>query len=196
MCDTPAIRVEEWNGVQLDGAVFDVKSQTNVLRMKVNISVREHYTLGIGARAAGIEKLGQRVFVDGSDVGAMRGGRLEKIFVVAWRKPWRFWSALKLAECSYFRNILAKRLDQAEKLFLNKEDCRPGIIQNVAQFARCEPDVEREQHGAGFWHSVVGFEQAVAVAAEERDAIAGLNTSLAQSSRKTAGAVSELRVSK
>ena len=135
MCYTPAIRVEEWNGVQLDGAVFDVKSQTNVLRMKVNISVREHYTLGIGARAAGIEKLGQRVFVDGSDVGAMRGGRLEKIFVVAWRKPWRFWSTLKLAECSYFRNILAKRLDQAEKLFLNKEDCRPGIIQNVAQFA-------------------------------------------------------------
>src|SRR2546426_6611320 len=65
MCDTPAIRVEEWNGVQLDGAVFDVESQTNVLRMKVNISVREHYALGIGARAAGIEKLGQRVFVDG-----------------------------------------------------------------------------------------------------------------------------------
>jgi len=51
------------------------------------------------------------------------------------RKPWRFWSALKLAECSYFRNIVAKRLDQGEKLFLNKEDCRPGIIQNVAQFA-------------------------------------------------------------
>src|SRR6267378_3856709 len=78
MCDTPAIRVEEWNGVQLDGAVFDVESQTNVLRMKVNISVREHYTLGIGARAAGIEKLGQRVFVDASDVGAMRCGCVEK----------------------------------------------------------------------------------------------------------------------
>ena len=135
MRDAPAIRVEEWNGVQLDGAVLDVKSQTDVLRMKINISVREHYTLGIGARAAGIEKLGQRVFVDGGDVGAMRGGCLEKIFVVAWRKPWRFWSALKLAECSYFRNILAKRLDQAEKLFLSEEDCRPGIIQNVAQFA-------------------------------------------------------------
>src|ERR1700730_154116 len=135
MCDTPAIRVEQWNGVQLDGAVFDVKSETNVLRMKVNISVCEHYTLGIGARAAGIEKLGQRVFVDGSDVDAMRGSRLEKIFVVAWRKPGRFWRALKLAECFYFRNILAKRLDQAEKLFLNEEDCRPGIIQNVAQFA-------------------------------------------------------------
>src|SRR6266403_1651147 len=93
MCDAPAIRVEEWNGVQLDGAVLDVKSQTDVLRMEVNISVREHYALGIGARAAGIEKLGQRVFVDGSDVGAMRGGRLEKISVVAWRKPWPFWRA-------------------------------------------------------------------------------------------------------
>src|SRR6266849_8256087 len=150
MCDTPAIRVEEWNGVQLDGAVFDAKSQTDVLRMEVNISVREHYTLGIGARAAGIEKLRQRVFVDGRDVGPMRGGRLEKIFVVAWRKPWRFWSALKLAECFYFRNILAKRLDQAEKLLLNEKDRRPGIIQNVAQFARCEPDVQREQHGARF----------------------------------------------
>src|ERR1700675_1720758 len=135
MCDTPAIRVEEWNGVQLDGAVFDLKSQTDVLRMEVNISVREHYTLGIGTRAAGIEKLGQRVFIDRSDVGAMRDGRLEQIFVVARRKPWRFWSALKLAECFYPRNILAKRLDQAEKLLLNEEDCRPGIIQNVTQFA-------------------------------------------------------------
>src|SRR6266446_3844675 len=150
MRDPPAIRMEERDGVQLDGAVFDVESQTNVLRMKVNISVREHYALGIGARAAGIEKLGQRVFVDGGDVGAMSGGRLEKIFVVAWRKPWRFWSALKLAECSYFRNIFAKRPDQAEKLFLNKEDCCSRIIQYVAQFARCEPDVEREQHGTGF----------------------------------------------
>src|SRR5260370_11313158 len=134
MWNNRAIRVEGWNGVQLDGAVFDVKSQTNVLRMKVKISVREHYTFGIGARAAGIEKLGQRVFVDGSDVGAMRGGRLEKIFVVAWIKPWRFWRAVKLAECSYFRNILAKGLDQAEKLFLSEEDSRPGIIQNVTQF--------------------------------------------------------------
>src|SRR6266853_6714073 len=128
MCHTPAIRVEKWNGVQFNGSVFDVESQADVLRMEVNVSVREHYTLGIGTRAAGIEKLGQRVFVDGSDVGAMRGGSLEKIFVVAWRKPWRFWSALKLAECCYFRNVLAKRLDQGETLFLNKEDRRSGIM--------------------------------------------------------------------
>src|SRR6266436_5692302 len=99
MCDTPAIRVEEWNSMQLDGAVLDVKSQTNVLRMEVNISVREHYTLGVGARAAGIEKLGQRVFVDGSDVGAMRGGRLAKSSVLASRQPRCLWSALRLAEC-------------------------------------------------------------------------------------------------
>src|SRR5258708_32806615 len=125
MGGAPAIGVEGWSGVEVGGGVVGGESQTDVVRMEVNISVREHYTLGIGARAAGIEKLGQRVFVDGSDFGAMRSGCLEKIFVVAWRKPWRFWSALKLAECFYFRNILAKRLDQAEKLFLNEEDCRP-----------------------------------------------------------------------
>src|ERR1700730_10543938 len=106
MRDAPAIRVEEWNGVQLDGAVLDVKSQTDVLRMEVNISVREHDALGVGARAAGIEKLGQRVFIDPSDVGAVRSGRLEKGFVVLSREPWRFWSALELAERPYFRNIL------------------------------------------------------------------------------------------
>src|SRR5882724_7737030 len=135
MCDTPAIRMEEWNSMQLDGAVLDVKSQTNVLRMEVNISVREHYTLGVGARAAGIEKLGQRVFVDGSDVGAMRGSCLEKILIVAWKKPWRFWRALKLAECFYLRDIIAERRDQAEKLFLNEENCRPRIIHNVTHIA-------------------------------------------------------------
>src|ERR1700731_1302138 len=120
MRDAPAIRVEEWNGVQLDGAVLDVKSQTDVLRMKINISVREHYALGIGARAAGIEKLGQGVFVDGGDVGAIRHGRLKQSFVIAWRKPSSFWSAIQLAKCLDVRNIRAERFDQPEKLLLDE----------------------------------------------------------------------------
>ena len=59
MRDAPAVGVEKRNGVQFDGPIFDVESQTDVLRMQINVSVRQHYTLGIGARAAGVEKLGQ-----------------------------------------------------------------------------------------------------------------------------------------
>jgi len=87
--------------------------------------VREHYTFGIGARAAGIEKLGQRVFVDGSDVGAMRGGRLEKIFVVARREPWPFWSALKLAECFYPGISLRKDSTKPRNCFSTKRIVAP-----------------------------------------------------------------------
>ena len=68
MSDAPAIRVKERNGVEFNGAIFRVETEADVLCVKINISVREHHAFGISARAAGVEKLGKRIFVDGSDV--------------------------------------------------------------------------------------------------------------------------------
>src|ERR1700679_1750 len=98
MRDTPAVRVEERNGMQLDGPVFDLESHADIQRMKVDISVRKHYTLGICASTAGIEELSQGVFVDGVDVGAMGCGLCEKGVVVAGVEPRRVWRTVKLNE--------------------------------------------------------------------------------------------------
>ena len=77
MRDTPTICVKERNGVQLDGSIVDLETQADVQRVEIDISVRQHHTFWIRAGAAGIEKLGQGIFVDGSDVGAIRRGRGE-----------------------------------------------------------------------------------------------------------------------
>src|SRR3981189_3259192 len=55
-------------------------------------------------------------------------------------KPSCFWSAVELENLFYVRNIRAERFDQSEKLLLDEKDCCSRIIQNVAQFALCEPD--------------------------------------------------------
>src|SRR5271156_1419196 len=80
MRDAPAIGVEKRNGVQLDGASFDLQSQADVHRVQVHVAVGKHHAFGIGAGAAGVEKLGQGIFINGGDVGETgRGGGQELI---------------------------------------------------------------------------------------------------------------------
>ena len=134
MSHTPTIGVEERDGVEFDGSFVDLECHTDVQSVKVHISVGEHHALGIGASAAGIEKLGQSVFVDGGDVGAMRRCRAEKCFVVAWVEPGCFGSAVQLANRFYRGDISAKGIGYAEKLLSprkgwsprNHSECNPA----------------------------------------------------------------------
>src|SRR5260221_6384377 len=116
MRDTPAIRVEKRNGVQFDGAAFDVESQANVHRVKIYISVREHYTFGIRAGSAGIEKLGKGVFIDSGDIGAIWLSFAKKVLITTRRQPGCFWRAFEQADHFYRRNDVARRLHQSEQL--------------------------------------------------------------------------------
>ena len=58
-----------------------------------------------------------------------------------------------------------------------------------------QPDIQGEQDGAGIKNAVVGLEQAVAVHAEEGDAITGLHTRCAQSASEASGAFRKLSIS-
>src|ERR1700676_3050805 len=97
MRDTPAIGVEERYGVQLDGASFDLQSQADVHRVQVHVAVSEHYAFGIGAGAAGVEKLGQGIFINGGDVREIRRGGGQKLVVILRGEPGSGGSAVKLA---------------------------------------------------------------------------------------------------
>src|ERR1700733_183341 len=120
MRDAPSICVKEGDGMQLDGPVFDLESHADVQRVEIDVSVRQHYALRVCTCAAGVEELGQGIFVDGSDVGAMRCGCGEKSVVVAWGKPRQLWRAVKLDEHLYRAQIFAEGFDQTEKLLLDE----------------------------------------------------------------------------
>src|SRR5258708_13134225 len=121
--DTPAIRVEKRNGVQFDGSAFDVESQANVHRVKIYISVREHYTLGIGAGSAGVEKLGKSVFINSGDIGAVWLSFAKKVFVTTRRQPGRSWRAFEQADHFYQRNVVPKRLHPPNHPLFHKNHC-------------------------------------------------------------------------
>jgi hypothetical protein len=61
---------------------------------------------------------------------------------------------------------------------------------------RGEPDVQWQENRAGFQNSVVSFEKAVTIGAEESHAVAGLDTSLPQCTCKPPRAIREFHIRK
>jgi hypothetical protein len=57
-----------------------------------------------------------------------------------------------------------------------------------------EPDIQGEQNRTSVENAVVGFEQAMAVHAEEGDSIAGLHAGCAQRARQQCGTLRKFRV--
>ena len=163
-------------------------------RVQIDVPVREHYTFGISAGAAGIEKFRDGIFVNGSNVSAMRRGCSEEFFVVLGREPSCFGSAVQKIDLLYRRNVIAKGFRHSKQLLLDEQSSDAGVVENVAQFAGREPDVQRKQYSAGFQYSVIRLQQAMTIATKERDALARLNASLTQSARQATGSLGQLRV--
>src|SRR5271154_5098695 len=89
--------------------------------MQIDVPVREHYTFGIGARAAGVEKFRNGIFVNRSDISAMRRGGGKEFFVVVGRKPSCFGSAVEQTDRLYRRNVVAKGFRHTKELFLHEQ---------------------------------------------------------------------------
>ena len=87
------------------------------------------------------------------------------------------------------KEYLCERLRLAGEIVFRRKAQEAGIVQDVAEFAGRKADIQRKQNGACLEHSVIRFKQAMAIAAEESDAIAVLDAGLAQSAGKTADAV-------
>ena len=100
--------------------------------MQIDVPVREHYPFGIGTGAAGIEKFCDGIFVNGSDISAMRRGCGKEFFVVVRREPSCFGSAVKQADGLYRRNVIAKGFRYSKELFLDEQSGHSGVVQNVA----------------------------------------------------------------
>src|SRR5271156_5550648 len=98
MRDAPAIGVEERNDVKFNGGSFDLQSQADVQRVQIDVAVGEHHAFGVGAGAAGVEKLGEGIFVNGGNIREMRSGGGQQRIVIFGGEPGCFGSAIELAE--------------------------------------------------------------------------------------------------
>src|SRR5215469_796965 len=111
------------------------------------------------------------------------------------RLPVFFLHAVEDIQCRWARKLRAKRFDDVKEALLIKQPPRARVIQHESQFLGSQTNIEGQQHGARLDHAVVGFEEAMTVGAEKRDAVAGLDSRLAQGAGQPAGALGELRVS-
>ena len=106
----------------------------------------QHYSLGIGAGAAGIEELGQGIFVDSHDVCAVWFGARQAIFIILRRKPGRLGRRIEQDECLDIGDAFPKGIHDLQELFLQKKYLCFGIVQNVGQFLGSKPEIQWKQY--------------------------------------------------
>src|SRR6266852_2108032 len=135
---TPAVGVKQGNRVKLSEVPCGVKGQANMQGMQINISVRQHDAFGIGAGAACVKKLGDRILVNLHDVCLARRRCGEKILITVWRKPVSLGRTIEKEKGLDRRELVAERVDEVEELFLQKEHFGTGIIQDVRKLLRCK----------------------------------------------------------
>jgi hypothetical protein len=101
---------------------------------------------------------------------------------------------VELNERSHRSNAVPEGIRHGKKLALEKENLGLRVIQNKRKFRRRETNVQRQQHGAGFEHSVIGFQKPMAVAAQEGDAVPWLDAQAEQKPTEPASPISKLLV--
>jgi hypothetical protein len=92
--------------------------------------------------------------------------------------------------------VAAEGIDEAGELLFEEEERGSGIIQDVGQLGRGQADIEWKQDAAGLEDSEVGFKEAMAVEAEEGDAISWLRSGGAQSSSQARDAIAKFGIGK
>src|SRR5205807_9382395 len=60
----PAVGVKQRDGVQLHCVFGSAEAQRHVHSMEIDIPVRQHHALGMGAGSAGVEQLRQRILIE------------------------------------------------------------------------------------------------------------------------------------
>src|SRR5579864_111847 len=117
--------------MQLHAVCVRVEPERHRQGVEINIPVSQHYSLWIGARPAGIEKLGEGIFVESHDVGAVWGGARQAVVIILRRKPARLGWRIEQDKSLDVGDALAKRIDDFQELFLQEKYLRAGVVQNV-----------------------------------------------------------------
>ena len=118
----------------------------------------------------------------------------DQLVVGVRRQPIRPGLAIEQVDPFDARDVAAERLRQRQQRLLHEQKPGSGVVEDVGQFGRREPDIEGQQDAVRFEHTVVRLEQAVAVGAEERHAVAAARPFGTQCPGQAGGAIGELGI--
>ena len=99
----------------------------------------------------------------------------EEGFVVLRGEPTSSGLGVEKDEGADAGGLEAEGFDEREELGFEEEDFGTGVVEDELELFGGEADVEGQQDGAGLEYAVIGFEEPMAVGAEEGHAIAGLD---------------------
>jgi len=156
--------------------------------------VGEHDASRRVTRAARIEELRQRVLVHFHDIAMERSRRGDQLVVAVRRQPVRLRRAIEQVDPFDAWYVAAERLRQWQQRLLHEQESRPGIVEDVRQFGRSEPDIEGQEDAVRLEHAVVRLEQTVAVGAEERHTVAASGPLRTECAGQAGGPIGELGV--
>jgi hypothetical protein len=162
--------------------------------VEVELTVGERDALRQARGAARVEELGGRVLVDLRVARFRRAARQERLVLVAGDAAGL---AFQDHEARSRRELRDDRLHERQEVAVECHQLGTGVVEDVGDLVRGEPDVDRVQHRSGLQDAVVGLQEVVRVVGDERHSIAGLDPQPVQRVRQPMralriGAVREL----
>ena len=188
--EPPAVDVEEGHDVERDVGLRELDGDLRVEGVEVEGPVGERDALGEPGRPARVEELGHRVLVD-LRVARIGGAAGQECFVFVGGDPARL--ALEDDEAGPGRELGRDGLDEGREVAVEEDDLAPGVVEDVGDLARGQPDVDRVEDGARFEDAVVALEEVVGVVRDEADPVAGLDAEADQGVRQAVGSLTEGR---
>ena len=111
-------------------------------------------------------------------------------------EPLRLRRPIKLMKRAHRAQVPPERIHQTNELLFQEQHRRSGIVQDVGEFRRRQPNIERKENGLRFQNSEVGFQQPMAVQTEKGYAISRLHSGTTQRSRQTPHPIAKLGIGK
>ena len=190
----PSVGMEQWNGVQLHVGFPVLKSEDHAQGVQVEVAVGQHHSLGPGRGSTGVEQLGNRVLLLNNVGEGLRTAPLDGLLVAQGVKPGKAGLAIQEEAVVEVEKIFSNFLDEGQELLFQQQQPRFGVVEDVTEIPGGEAHVERQKDGAGLYHPVVGFQQAVTIAAEIGHHRSGLDSQRHQGVRQSVGSPAELAV--
>ena len=166
--------------------------QGNRERMQRDRAMGIEHALGFAGRPGRVTHAGAGRLVD-VDVAWIAAAALEQRLVVLVLVRCRQVAERKNDD-SIEVHLVPDLLEGRQQDVVHDEKSIPGVVDDVRELVRMQPEVERVDHAADGRHAEIRFEVSKVVPHQRRDAIAGLEAGVLQDSRERTRSTVEVRV--
>src|SRR6266436_604126 len=153
--------------------------------------MRKHHSLGSAGAAAGVEELGNVIFVEGKNVGARDAVRRQQVL----QEQVCLRDGLVNGDVALDGGAgLAQCLNQWGKFAFEHQHASACVIENGNEFGGLQAHVERHGNGPNQGRSVIAFQQLMIVEAEIGDPVTRASALGKKAGSQAFAAFSELSV--